>query len=882
MGAGWPAVANPLDQPWYCTDTDQSTCFSHTSLGYAVSYKASMLCDELCPDWSYPAQGGPCAACTPDGVRLPAGGGGEVVTHGWRWSNKKCSEKVCDPECPSEDDCCGIGLFICNKNAASDDNYDVLINGIKVGEYNGSGDSLNRAEYIATDNDLGLPTCDLSKYHLCGGTYDCEPCDEPQPWWRPVAGGEAIQSYTFPWSVLQVGSNDVDIVWASDNVDSETTPEDGVLFEMRLCGQFCGVPLGPTVDCNVTPAGYPGRVCDDVCTPGFECCDCINGVVIGSLTRNVNLEGRWDEHRAKYIVGSRGGTIKLNLSAYSHPDTFRVYYDGNRIYDEIHGSKSGYCGAAGTLFSCPNCKPNGEYEITWPSGQSNEIEIVVNETGSNPYDQCRDSTAWQYAFEIRKSEGDGGLSFNLSEKDLCCCGVMSKVIAECEEPFCPVDGGVDTGAWQTPVPNPFPTNVLTHSGTTAGANAGASVAAGSGDAPCNCLWEDWDTLGSGWPLGGYRCTNSGDQFTEGMMQSDDGYCNAPPCTVGSYLCGRDVLYENTAHRDACIPHFKSWAYTECQKWCCGQAQEAMVSPPTDPCEGIWPLEECQNYVINTAVVVLNNGFHSGGGTGWINQTAVTKGMADLNAKFAFTGISFNLKGTIWLQLSDYEDPDHLYDQFDNPSSAIIAAAHAQVSPLDTYIVYILPQENQNGPIPGGGGSWSHFPSAYGVAASDGSMMGAINWLDAPGADWTLLNKGVIFAHETGHYLGLYHTWGDGDCSDDDGISDTPNHNGPTYGCPCNSHHPMFANTSNCRLDSRTPRAPNPSDFGSCSGSVPPIHNYMNYIDDGCAIAQEGLGFTTGQIAYMKAVLETTGRKNVLMSTSSPPSSSTEPETAGAN
>lgn len=34
--------------------------------------------------------------------------------------------------------------------------------------------------------------------------------------------------------------------------------------------------------------------------------------------------------------------------------------------------------------------------------------------------------------------------------------------------------------------------------------------------------------------------------------------------------------------------------------------------------------------------------------------------------------------------------------------------------------------------------------------------------------------GRTVTHEVGHYLGLRHVWGDGDCTQDDGISDTPN------------------------------------------------------------------------------------------------------------
>ncbi|MFN5911951.1 MAG: M43 family zinc metalloprotease, partial [Bacteroidota bacterium] len=34
--------------------------------------------------------------------------------------------------------------------------------------------------------------------------------------------------------------------------------------------------------------------------------------------------------------------------------------------------------------------------------------------------------------------------------------------------------------------------------------------------------------------------------------------------------------------------------------------------------------------------------------------------------------------------------------------------------------------------------------------------------------------GRTCVHEVGHYLGLRHIWGDGDCSQEDGIDDTPN------------------------------------------------------------------------------------------------------------
>lgn len=45
------------------------------------------------------------------------------------------------------------------------------------------------------------------------------------------------------------------------------------------------------------------------------------------------------------------------------------------------------------------------------------------------------------------------------------------------------------------------------------------------------------------------------------------------------------------------------------------------------------------------------------------------------------------------------------------------------------------------------------------------------------------NQGRTVTHELGHFLNLRHTWGNaGGCSDDDGIADTPNIEGPNYGC----------------------------------------------------------------------------------------------------
>lgn len=70
-------------------------------------------------------------------------------------------------------------------------------------------------------------------------------------------------------------------------------------------------------------------------------------------------------------------------------------------------------------------------------------------------------------------------------------------------------------------------------------------------------------------------------------------------------------------------------------------------------------------------------------------------------------------------------------------------------------------------------------------------------------------SGRTGTHEVGHFLGLRHIWGDGDCSEDDGLADTPDQNNNSTDC---------AIERNSCLPAETPDL---------------YENYMDYSTDAC-------------------------------------------------
>ncbi len=95
--------------------------------------------------------------------------------------------------------------------------------------------------------------------------------------------------------------------------------------------------------------------------------------------------------------------------------------------------------------------------------------------------------------------------------------------------------------------------------------------------------------------------------------------------------------------------------------------------------------------------------------------------------------------------------------------------------------------------------------------------------------------GRTTTHEVGHWLGLIHTWGDGNCGVDDYCEDTPAASEAVYGCPVNIQGCIERNM---------------------------VENYMQYTNDVCMNI-----FTTCQKSRMLTVLSSSPRRASLVNSS---------------
>ncbi|WP_167583694.1 zinc metalloprotease [Kineococcus rubinsiae] len=151
------------------------------------------------------------------------------------------------------------------------------------------------------------------------------------------------------------------------------------------------------------------------------------------------------------------------------------------------------------------------------------------------------------------------------------------------------------------------------------------------------------------------------------------------------------------------------------------------------------------------------------------------------------------------------------------------------------------------PLGGGLLGYAQFPG--GPPATDGVVVN-ITAFGTTGTASAPFDLGRTATHEVGHYLDLFHLWGEfaASCEDTDEVDDTPNQGGPNHG------RPAFPHVS--------------CDNGP-DGDL--FVDYMDYVDDAAMVM-----FTAGQVTRMRAALA--GARAPLAAAGAGPSGS--PATAG--
>jgi PKD repeat protein len=137
----------------------------------------------------------------------------------------------------------------------------------------------------------------------------------------------------------------------------------------------------------------------------------------------------------------------------------------------------------------------------------------------------------------------------------------------------------------------------------------------------------------------------------------------------------------------------------------------------------------------------------------------------------------------------------------------------------------FPSQSSLDGLPANGGSGSTDGVVILYASFGNTEKGSFPSMKAP------YNLGRTLSHETGHWLGLRHIWGDANCGNDF-CDDTPT---------------QASESRNCQKGRV-----------SCGGSNM-VENYMDYSDDGCMNI-----FTNNQKSRMRAVLELSPRRSSLI------------------
>jgi len=202
--------------------------------------------------------------------------------------------------------------------------------------------------------------------------------------------------------------------------------------------------------------------------------------------------------------------------------------------------------------------------------------------------------------------------------------------------------------------------------------------------------------------------------------------------------------------------------------------------------------------------------------GYVPDEQIQAQVQVLNEDYNSTGISFNL-----VNISRIQNEDWFMRVAPNSTQEVglkKTFRQGNASTLNVYTVGLMEGDGQ------GLLGYSTFPMDFeGAPTNDGVVL---LYSTLPGSSSPTYNLGRTLTHESGHWMGLYHTFQGGCTGSGDEVDDTPPEESAAYGCPLKRD--------------------------TCPGGGPdPVQNFMDYTDDSCMT-----GFTPGQAKRIKAKLRT--------------------------
>jgi PKD repeat protein len=276
-----------------------------------------------------------------------------------------------------------------------------------------------------------------------------------------------------------------------------------------------------------------------------------------------------------------------------------------------------------------------------------------------------------------------------------------------------------------------------------------------------------------------------------------------------------------------------------QKQASGRSQAGIISIPiivhvVHNGEAIGTGTNLSQEQVQAQIEVLNEDFRRKPGTRGYNDNPVG---ADIEIEFCLSSVdeNGNVMAEPGIDRYDGNQTDWTRDQIENKLKP-----NTFWDPNKFYNIWTVKFAVEESTLLG----YAQFPDQSGLpglqeqggpASTDGVVIRYQSFGSADKGNFPVMqapyNKGRTLSHETGHWLGLRHIWGDGNCAEDF-VADTPPASGPSSGCPVG------------RI--------------SC-GVVNMVQNYMDYSEDACMNI-----FTVGQKNRMLAVMEVSPRRKTLL------------------